>query len=94
MVMAMLVANMHGPTISVGLADPKESLTPIIVAGIKVIQEVFKAKKVHMAVEASSESLFKVCSSCMAFMPNGVAALPSPSILALKLRIMAPIAGC
>jgi uncharacterized protein (TIGR02687 family) len=40
------------------------------------------------------ESLFKVCSSCMAFMPNGVAALPSPSILALKLRIMAPIAGC
>ena len=70
MVMAILVAKIQGPTISVGLADPNESLTPIIVAGIRVIHEVFRAKKVHMAVEASSEFWFKVCNSCMAFIPK------------------------
>jgi hypothetical protein len=58
--MAMLVAKMQGPTISVGLAEPKDSRTPIMVAGIKVIQEVFNARNVHMAGEASSELLLRV----------------------------------
>jgi hypothetical protein len=77
---------MQGPTISVGLAELKDSRMAIMVAGIKVIQEVFKARNVHMASEASDESRFNFCNSCIAFMPSGVAALPRPNILALKFR--------
>ena len=72
---------MQAPTISVGLADPKETLTPIIVAGISVIHEVFKAKKVHMAVEASTyQYLIAAFPAWLSF--KGVAALPSQNISA------------
>ena len=37
--------------------------------------------------------LFKVCNSCIALIPNGVAALPIPRILAAKYSAMAEFAG-
>ncbi|MNC70731.1 hypothetical protein D3C75_1215700 [compost metagenome] len=47
---------------------------------------VFSASRVHMAGVAVSLSGFSVCSSCIALMPIGVAALPRPSRLALMLE--------
>ena len=43
--MAQPVAKIVVPIISVGLAEFALSRTPIIVAGIKVIQEVLRLKK-------------------------------------------------
>jgi hypothetical protein len=47
--MAIAVAIIQGPTITTGCAEFIASLIPIIVAGSKVMQEVFNAKKVHIA---------------------------------------------
>src|SRR5665647_2822563 len=92
--MAQLVAKMQAPTISVGFDEENDSLIPIIVAGIKVMQEVLRAMKVHMASDASCWTpRLSCCNSCMAFIPKGVAALPKPNILALRFRIIAPMAG-
>ncbi len=51
------------------------------------------AKNRAMALVAVPGCLFRLSSSCMARMPKGVAALPSPRALADRLRIMAPMAG-
>lgn len=51
--MAKVVANTVGAIISPGFAEPAAILMPIMVAGIRVMQEVFKARKVHMASLAS-----------------------------------------
>ena len=45
------------------------------------------------ASEAASGSGLSVCSSSMALMPNGVAALPSPKTLAAMLSAIMPSAG-
>jgi hypothetical protein len=84
---------MQAPTISTGFEEENASLIPIIVAGIKVIQEVFNAINVHIASDASGLLWFNSCNSCMAFIPKGVAAFPKPSMLALRFRIIAPMAG-
>ncbi|MNW03104.1 hypothetical protein D3C71_1989890 [compost metagenome] len=49
---------------------------------------VLMAKSVDMAAEALSLSGLSFCSSCMALMPIGVAALPNPNMLALMLDMM------
>ena len=91
--MAHAVAKIVVPTISAGLLEPATTLIPMIVAGIKVMQPVFRAKKVHIASVASLGFLLSFCNSCMAFKPNGVAAFPRPIIFALRFITMAPIAG-
>ena len=53
----------------------------------------FIAKKVHIASVAVSFCLFSSCNSFIAFSPIGVAALPSPSILAAIFNTIDPIAG-
>ncbi|MNG07913.1 hypothetical protein D3C84_912380 [compost metagenome] len=50
--------------------------------------DVFSASSVHMAGVAVFGSGFSFCSSCIALMPIGVAALPSPSKFAAILLIM------
>ncbi|MNJ70441.1 hypothetical protein D3C77_669010 [compost metagenome] len=81
------------PTISAGLAEPKLIRIAINVVGINVILAVFSASSVHIAGVAFSLSGFKVWSSCIALIPIGVAALPSPSRFALIFERMNPIAG-
>lgn len=48
-VIAQAVAKIVVPMISVGLAEPAFILTPIMVAGMMVRQEVLSARKVIMA---------------------------------------------
>jgi len=63
------------------------------VVGTSVMLDVLIASSVHMAGVAVFGSGFSFCSSCIALMPIGVAALPSPSRFALMFDMMYPIAG-
>ena len=65
-------------------------MTPV---GSSVMEEVLIARNSAIALVAVPLCGFSLSSSCMARMPNGVAALPRPSTLAEKFMIMAPIAG-
>ena len=71
-----------GTIISVGFAEPYESLIAIIVVGKTVTPAVFKTKNVIIAVDAVSLLVLIFCNSLIAFSPKGVAALPKPNILA------------
>ena len=51
------------------------------------------ARNSAIALVAVPFSGFRVSSSCIALIPNGVAALPRPSALALMFMIIAPMAG-
>ena len=55
--------------------------------------DVLIARKSTMALVATPLCRFRVSSSTMALMPKGVAAFPSPSMLAPMFMIMALIAG-
>jgi hypothetical protein len=92
-VVEMIVAIKVVPTISAGLRELKFIRMAIKVAGIKVTLDVFSASSVHIAVLAFSLSGLSFCSSCMALMPIGVAALPKPRMFALILDMIYPNAG-
>ena len=66
--------------ISVGLFDPEAILSDITVVGIIVTEEVLITKNVIILREAISLLLFNSFNLVIAFIPKGVAALPSPSI--------------
>ena len=89
-----VVARITGPMISVGLAEPEAARMAITAAGINWTLLVLITRKVHMASVAVPFFSLRRFSSSMAFSPRGVAALPSPSILAEMFMIMAPMAGC
>ena len=65
-------------------------MTPV---GSKVTLEVLMARNNAMALVAVPLCGLSLSSSSMARMPNGVAALASPSMLLEMLRIIALIAG-
>src|SRR5437868_5024197 len=90
----MNVAATVGAMIAVGTVDPAAASTPIIVAGTSCTPEVVTAMNVTIALVATSLSGFNVCSSSIALIPRGVAALLSPSTLAARARTTAPAAGC
>ena len=71
-------------------AAARSAMTPV---GRIVTLDVLIARNRTMALEAVPRVVFRVSSCCMARIPNGVAALPSPSALAAILRIIAPMAG-
>ena len=71
-------------------AATRNAMTPV---GSKVTDEVFMARNSTIALLAVPLTGFSLSSSCIARMPNGVAALARPRTLAERLRIMAPIAG-
>ena len=56
-------------------------------------EEVLIARNITMALLAVPLCGLSLSSSCIARMPNGVAALPRPSTLAEMFIIIAPIAG-
>ena len=65
-------------------------LREMMVVGIRVTPQVFITRKVIMLLVASSLFLFNFCREFMAFNPNGVAAFPSPNILAIIFEEIKP----
>lgn len=88
-----VVAKMVHTIISIGFLDPTAIRRLMTNAGKRVILDVFKASRVHMALLAVSWLALSRFSSCMALIPRGVAALPIPKIDAPKLSMIAPEAG-
>ena len=62
--------------------------------GMRVSPLVCSTRNMICALLAVSFTGFRVCRLSMAFKPKGVAALSSPSILALKFITICPMAGC
>ena len=62
--------------------------------GMSVSPEVFSTKNIIMGFEAVSFFVFNSCSCSIAFRPNGVAALSSPSMLAAMFMKILPVTGC
>jgi len=79
--------------ISVGLFDPEAILSDITVVGIIVTEEVLITKNVIILREAISLLLFNSFNLVIAFIPKGVAALPSPSIFITIFDDIYAIAG-
>ena len=63
------------------------------VGAISVIAEVLIARNITMALVAVPGFELSLSSSSIALIPNGVAALPRPSMLLEMFRIIALIAG-
>ena len=61
--------------------------------GITATPEVLMARNSAIASVDTPLRVFRLSSSRIAFNPKGVAALPSPSMLAARFMIMAPMAG-
>ena len=76
-----------------GSAEPAAARSAITAVGSSVTLDVLIARNSTIALVAVPGRGLSLSSSCIARMPNGVAALPSPSALADRLRIIAPIAG-
>ena len=92
-VVDMAVANSVVARMPAGLADPPAARSAMTPVGRSVTAEVLMARNSTIAFVAVPLCGFSVSSSCIARMPNGVAALPRPSALAEMFRIIAPIAG-
>ncbi len=92
-VVEQMVANSVVGRMPAGSTDPAAARSAMIPVGSRVTLEVLMARNRAMALVAVPLSGFSLSSSCMARMPNGVAALPRPSTLADMLRIIAPMAG-
>ena len=87
------VAHSDEKTISVGFIEPAAASKAIAVVGISWIDEVLIASKVHIACVAITGLGLRPCKLSIALIPKGVAALLSPSMLAVILRDIWPIAG-
>ena len=81
------VLNIQAKTITVGLSLLYIILSDIIVVGIIVRPLVFITKKVIIDLVAVFFLSFSFCIDSIAFIPNGVAALPSPNILDIILPV-------
>ena len=88
-----MVANNVVGKMAAGSVEPAAARRAITPVGNRVTLDVLMAKNNAMASVAVPRCGFSLSSSCMARMPKGVAALPSPSILAERFRIIAPMAG-
>ena len=76
-----------------GSWEPAATRNPMTPEGSNVTADVLMARNSAMALLAVPLTGFSLSSSCIARIPNGVAAFPRPRALAEKFRIMAPIAG-
>lgn len=88
----MKVAMIAGKTIDAGLALPYWVLYAIMFTGISWSEEIFRTRKVHMALLDVFELLLSFDNSSMALRPAGVAAQPRPNILAMILVVMYRVA--
>src|SRR5690606_23487299 len=92
-VVEQMVAKRVVGTIAAGSAEPAAARIAITPVGSSVTLEVLIARKRTMALVAVPFTGLSLSSSCIARMPNGVAAFPSPIAFAERLRIIAPLAG-
>ncbi len=77
-----------------GSAEPSDARSAMTAVGSRVTLAVLIARKSAIASVAVPGCGLSRSSSCIARMPNGVAALPRPSALAARFITIAPIAGC
>ena len=87
-IVVMYVPTTQGMKISEGLDAPKMALCAMMESGIICKPDVCKTKNIICALEAVSLLGLSSCKLCMAFKPNGVAALSNPNILAEKFIII------
>lgn len=87
------VATIVVVKIDAGSFEPSDARIAIMPVGRTATPEVLIARNRTIALVAVPGCLLSFSSSCIALMPKGVAALVSPSTLAVMLRIIAPIAG-
>ena len=89
-----------GKKMSAALKPTSPCLTAIVCrmamteVGISVSPAVFSTRNMICALVAVPGRVLSDCNSCIAFSPRGVAALSSPSRLALMFIVIAPCAGC
>ena len=88
------VANTQGTKMAAGWAECAATRYPIIDNGMSVSPDVCITKNIICALVAVPGLGFKLSKLFMAFNPKGVAALSSPSKLALKFITISPRAGC
>ena len=88
------VASKIGKNTSVGSAAPCCARYMKMDTGSKVNDDAFKTRNKICALLAMAGSGFNSCKARIAFRPMGVAALSSPSTLAVKFSVMRPSAGC
>ena len=87
------VASRIGMKMSVGWAAPICARYTMILTGISVSPLVFSTRNIIIGFDAVSFFWFSSCICSMAFSPNGVAALSSPSILAAMFMKIEPVTG-
>ena len=88
------VATSVGIQIARGICDPAaKRIAAVPVGGISTIDAELIARNSAIALVATPGWGLRRSSSTMALMPNGVAALPSPSMLDERFITIAPIAG-
>src|ERR1700730_4262098 len=85
---AMNVAIMQGMKTLVGSFDFRITRCAMMLTGINVRPDACSTMNMICELEAVSFSGFTSCKLCMAFKPNGVAALSNPNRLAEKFIII------
>jgi hypothetical protein len=87
------VERKEGSTMPAGSFDPSAARTATAPSGRIATPAALMARKSAIELVATPGWRLSVFSSLIALRPNGVAALPSPSMFAARLRIIEPIAG-
>ena len=90
---AQPLANQVVKKMPAGSSEPRETRSAIIPDGKIASADVLIARNIAIAFVAVPGRLLSLSSSCIALMPNGVAAFTSPSMLADMFMTMAPMAG-
>ena len=87
------LANQVGKKMPMASAEPTDARNATTPEGRIARAEVLIARKRTIALVAVPRDVFNLSSSSIALIPNGVAALPKPSILLERCRTIALIAG-
>ncbi len=87
------VAISVGSQMPAALCDPTEARSAMTPSGARATFDVLMARNSAIALVATPGVGLRRLSSIIALMPKGVAALPSPSMLAAMFMIIALIAG-
>src|SRR5262249_39749960 len=87
------VERKEGRTMPAGSFEPSAARTATAPRGRMATPAALMERNSAMELVATPGYRLSVFSSLIALSPNGVAALPSPSMLAARLRIIDPIAG-
>ena len=91
--MAEALANQVGKKIPLASADPRAARIPMMPDGKMARPAVLMARNSTIALVAVPIRLLYLFSSSIALIPNGVAALPRPRMLAEMFRTIALMAG-